>query len=64
MTIEFAGATPWGHYVKFIPKARFLVPGWVSHPIVGELRDMANWAKRSQHVSDKLQQDSAGSAAD
>jgi len=58
VTIEFAGATPWGHYVRFIPKARFLVPGWVSHPIVGELRDMASWAKRSQRVSDKLQQDS------
>jgi hypothetical protein len=58
VTIEFAGATPWGHHVKFIPKARFLVPNWVSHPIVGELRDMASWAKRSQRVSDKLQQDS------
>ena len=56
--IEFAGATPWGHYVRFMPKVRFLVPSFLSHPIVAELRDMADWAKRSQRVSDKLQQDS------
>ncbi len=58
VTIEFAGATPWGHYVRFMPKIRFLVPQWVSHPIVAELRDMVRWAKAGQRVSDRLQQDS------
>ncbi len=60
VTIEFAGATLWGHSVHFMPKIRFLVPGWVSHPIVGELRDMVRWAKIGQRVSDKLQQDAMG----
>jgi hypothetical protein len=58
VTIEFAGATPWGHYVKFMPKIRFLVPHWISHPIVAELRDMVYWAKAGERMSDKLQQDS------
>jgi hypothetical protein len=61
VTIEFAGETPWGHYVRFMPKVRFLVPSFVSHPIVGELRDMVSWAKLNERVSAKLQQDAAPS---
>lgn len=57
VTIEFAGETPWGHYVRFMPKIRFLVPSLVSHPIVGELRDMVSWAKLNERVSAKLQQE-------
>ena len=57
VTIEFAGETPWGHYVRFMPKVRFLVPSFVSHPIVGELRDMVSWAKLNERVSAKLQQE-------
>jgi len=60
VTIEFAGATPWGHAVHFMPKIRFLVPSFVSYPIAGELRDMVRWARLNQRVSDKLQQDSMG----
>ncbi len=57
VTIEFAGATPWGHYVKFMPKIRFLVPGWISHPIVADLRDRVSWAKLDERVAAKLQGD-------
>ena len=55
VTIEFAPSTPWGHYIKFMPKVRFLVPNWFSHPIVAELRDMVYWAKAGQRVTDQLQ---------
>ena len=58
VTIEFASSTRWGHHIKFLPKVRVLVPSWVSHPIVAELRDMVYWAKAGQRMSDKLQQDS------
>ena len=57
ITLEFAGATAWGHAVHFMPKIRFLVPGWVSHPIVAELRDRVRWTRLNQRVGDKLQQD-------
>lgn len=57
ITIEFASSTPWGHFIKFMPKIRFLVPQWFSHPIVAELRDMVYWAKAGQRVTDKLQQE-------
>jgi hypothetical protein len=60
VTIEFAGATPWGHSVHFMPKIRFLVPSVVSHPIVAELRDMVRWARLNQRVSDRLRQDVLG----
>ena len=56
ITIEFASSTPWGHYIKFMPKIRVFVPQWFSHPIAAELRDMVYWAKASQRVADKLQQ--------
>ena len=58
VTIEFAGATRWGHRVRFIPKRRFLVPNLVSHPSVLELREMVRWAKLNDRVTAKLQQDS------
>jgi hypothetical protein len=58
ITVEFAGRTPWGHYIKFMPKIRIFVPQWFSHPIVPELRDMVYWARADQRVTDKLQQDS------
>jgi hypothetical protein len=59
VTIEFASETPWGHYIKFMPKVRILVPQWFSHPIVAELRDMVYWARASQRVAGKLQMDAA-----
>jgi hypothetical protein len=40
-----------------MPKIRFLVPSFMSHPIVGELRDMVSWAKLNDRVSAKLQQE-------
>jgi hypothetical protein len=55
ITIEFSAGTPWGHKIKFMPKIRFLVPGWFSHPIVGELKDMVYWSKASDRVADQIQ---------
>ena len=57
ITIEFASSTPWGHYVRFMPKVRILVPQWFSHPIVAELRDMVYWAKAGHRMTDELQRD-------
>ena len=56
VTIEFAAATPWGHYVRFMPKIRLLL-GWTPNPMVAELRDMVNRAKANQRMTGKLQQE-------
>jgi hypothetical protein len=58
VAIAFASETPWGHTIRFMPKVRFLVPQWFSHPIVAELRDMVYWAKASQRVGDQLLKES------
>ncbi len=57
VTIEFAGATPWGHYVRFMPKVRFLVPGWISHPVVADLRERVSWARLNERVTAQLRHD-------
>ncbi len=54
VTIELGRETPWGSTVRFMPKIRYIVPGWVSHPVVAELRDMAYWAKAGQRMEQQL----------
>jgi hypothetical protein len=57
ITIEFAGATPWGHHVKFMPKIRLLVPRLISHPVVADIRERVSWAKLNERVAVQLQHD-------
>jgi hypothetical protein len=45
VSIAFDRETPWGSSIKFMPKMRFLAFGWVSHPVVAELRDLAFTAR-------------------
>lgn len=39
--VELSGETPWGGTIWFMPKIRFFTPGFLSHPVVQELRDLA-----------------------
>ncbi len=45
VTIAFDADTPWGRKIKFMPKIRFFSFTFFSHPVVRELRDMADAAR-------------------
>jgi hypothetical protein len=54
VTIEFSSLTPWGYTVKFIPKFRPFAPNWISHPVVAELRELADAARIARRASPRL----------
>jgi hypothetical protein len=54
ITLDLGQDTPWGTTIKFMPTIRFVMPNWVSHPVVAELRDMAYWAKAGKRMEQQL----------
>jgi hypothetical protein len=50
VTIELDRDTPWGRTIKFMPKIRYFVPRFISHPVVAELRDMAYYARAGERA--------------
>jgi hypothetical protein len=51
VTIELDRDTPWGATVQFMPKIRFFTFGWISHPVVAELREMGDYARAGRRAS-------------
>ena len=45
VTIEFNQETSFGRRIVFMATIRFFTIGWLSHPIVEELRDIAGFAR-------------------
>jgi hypothetical protein len=50
VTIAFDRDTPWGTRIKFMPKIRVFIPGWLSHPIVAELREQGDLARAGRRA--------------
>jgi hypothetical protein len=48
VTIAFDADTPWGRSIKFMPKIRFFSLTFFSHPVVRELRQMAEAARAGE----------------
>jgi hypothetical protein len=55
VTILLDRETPWGTTIKFMPKIRYFAFNWTSHPVVGELREMAAYARASRRASRGLE---------
>jgi len=54
VTIEFNRDTTFGRRIMFMPTIRFFTIGWLSHPIVEELRDMASFARANSRAEAQL----------
>jgi len=48
--IAFDRDTPWGRSIKFMPKLRFAMLNWLSHPVVAELREVAFAARAGRRA--------------
>lgn len=60
VTVEFDRDTPWGNTIRFMPKLRFFAITWMSHPVVAELRDSAQFARMGKRAAMGIGRDGDG----